>query len=46
VKRKRKNYSEAVAIFTFDADLPGDLGFKKGDIITVLKRTDKAVDWW
>ena len=38
--------NEAVALFTFDADQPGDLGFKKGDIITVLKKTDSDNDWW
>ncbi|EAW06588.1 SYLF and SH3 domain-containing protein [Aspergillus clavatus NRRL 1] len=37
---------QAIAKFTFDADQEGDLGFKKGDIITILKRTDKAEDWW
>jgi hypothetical protein len=37
---------EAVALFTFDADQPGDLGFKKGDIIRVTKKTDSANDWW
>jgi len=35
-----------VALFTFDADQPGDLGFKKGDIITVTKKTDSTNDWW
>ncbi|CAI4219934.1 unnamed protein product [Parascedosporium putredinis] len=30
--------NEAVALFTFEADQPGDLSFKKGDVITVLKR--------
>jgi lipid-binding SYLF domain-containing protein len=38
--------NRAVALYTFEADLPGDLGFKKGDIITVTKKTDKAEDWW
>jgi lipid-binding SYLF domain-containing protein len=38
--------NEAVALFTFDADQPGDLGFKKGDIITVTKKTDSDNDWW
>jgi lipid-binding SYLF domain-containing protein len=38
--------NQAVALFTFDPDQPGDLGFKKGDIITVIKKTDKAEDWW
>ncbi|KAI0198411.1 hypothetical protein F4808DRAFT_262011 [Astrocystis sublimbata] len=38
--------NEAVALFTFEADQPGDLGFKKGDIITVLKKTESDNDWW
>ena len=38
--------NQAVALFTFDPDQPGDLGFKKGDIITVIEKTDKAEDWW
>ena len=37
---------QAVAKFTFDPDQPGDLGFKKGDVITILKRTNNAADWW
>jgi SH3 domain-containing YSC84-like protein 1 len=37
---------QAVALFTFEADQSGDLGFKKGEIITVTKKTDKAEDWW
>jgi hypothetical protein len=38
--------NEAIALFNFDADQPGDLGFKKGEIITVLKKTDSDNDWW
>ncbi|KAJ5899553.1 hypothetical protein N7495_004297 [Penicillium taxi] len=37
---------QVVALYTFDADQEGDLGFKKGEIITILKRTEKAEDWW
>jgi SH3 domain-containing YSC84-like protein 1 len=37
---------QAVALFTFEADQADDLGFEKGDIITVTKKTDKAEDWW
>lgn len=37
---------QAVALFTFDAAQAGDLGFKKGDVITITKRTDSATDWW
>ncbi|KAK3303535.1 uncharacterized protein B0T15DRAFT_513699 [Chaetomium strumarium] len=38
--------NEAIALYTFEADQPGDLSFKKGDIITVLKKTDSDNDWW
>jgi SH3 domain-containing YSC84-like protein 1 len=38
--------NEAVALFTFEAAQDGDLGFKKGEIITVLKKTDSDNDWW
>lgn len=37
---------QAVAKFTFEADQPGDLGFKKGDVITIVKRTENEADWW
>lgn len=40
------NRDQAVALFTFDPDQDGDLGFKKGDIITITKRTDNKTDWW
>jgi lipid-binding SYLF domain-containing protein len=38
--------NEAVALFTFDGEQAGDLGFKKGDVITVTKKTDSTNDWW
>ena len=37
---------QAIALYTFDADQPGDLGFKKGEIITITKRTENPTDWW
>ncbi|EHY59926.1 hypothetical protein HRR83_006286 [Exophiala dermatitidis] len=37
---------QAVALYTFDPDQEGDLGFKKGDVITILKRTENKEDWW
>ena len=37
---------EAVALYTFEADQPGDLAFKKGDVVTIVKRTQNASDWW
>ena len=45
-KQNMLKKNEAVALFTFEADQPGDLAFKKGDIITVLKKTDSDNDWW
>jgi hypothetical protein len=38
--------NEAIALFTFDGEQPGDLGFKKGDVIQVTKKTDSTNDWW
>ncbi|KAF4554336.1 Las17-binding protein actin regulator-like protein 1 [Elsinoe fawcettii] len=37
---------QAIAKFNFDPDQPGDLGFKKGEVITIVKKTDNASDWW
>ncbi|CAK1355492.1 SH3 domain-containing protein [Cercospora beticola] len=37
---------QAIAKFTFEADQPGDLGFKKGDVIDIVKRTENEADWW
>ncbi|KAF2716688.1 DUF500-domain-containing protein [Polychaeton citri CBS 116435] len=43
---KRAGPGQAVAKFTFEADQSGDLGFKKGDIITIVKKTESENDWW
>jgi len=45
-KQAMMKKNEAIALFTFDADQPGDLPFKKGDVITVLKKTESDNDWW
>ncbi|PHH90404.1 hypothetical protein CDD83_3818 [Cordyceps sp. RAO-2017] len=45
-KQASLNKNEAIAMFNFEADQPGDLGFKKGEVITVLKKTDSDNDWW
>ena len=37
---------QAIALYTFDADQAGDLGFKKGEVITITKKTENASDWW
>ena len=45
-KKANLGADQAIAKFTFDPDQPGDLGFKKGEVITILKRTDNETDWW
>jgi len=45
-KKASLGNDQAIAKFTFDADQAGDLGFKKGEVITILKKTDNETDWW
>jgi hypothetical protein len=34
------------ALYDFVGEQATDLPFKKGDIITVVKKTDSRNDWW
>jgi len=45
-KRASLAANQAIAKFTFDGEQPGDLSFKKGEIITIIKRTENETDWW
>lgn len=45
-KRASMGANQAIAKFTFEGEQPGDLSFKKGEIITILKRTENESDWW
>jgi hypothetical protein len=38
--------NQAIAKFTFEGEQDGDLSFKKGEIITIVKKTENATDWW
>ncbi|QRV86025.1 SH3 domain-containing protein [Ceratobasidium sp. AG-Ba] len=38
--------ARAIALFDFVAQESGDLSFKKGDVIIVLKKTNSIDDWW
>ncbi|KZT08035.1 DUF500-domain-containing protein [Laetiporus sulphureus 93-53] len=38
--------ARAIALFNFDAVQSGDLSFKKGQVITVTKRSDDTNTWW
>ncbi|KIW04236.1 uncharacterized protein PV09_04542 [Verruconis gallopava] len=46
VTKKDLASNQAIAKFTFEGEQDGDLSFKKGDIITIVKRTENATDWW
>ncbi|KII86380.1 hypothetical protein PLICRDRAFT_43970 [Plicaturopsis crispa FD-325 SS-3] len=38
--------ARAIAVYDFRAVEPGDLSFKKGDVITVTTKSDSVDDWW
>lgn len=37
---------KAVALYTFNGEQSGDLPFRKGDVITILKKSESQDDWW
>lgn len=37
---------KAVALYTFKGEQSGDLPFRKGDVVTILKKSDSQDDWW
>lgn len=45
-KRSSLAANQAIAKFTFEGEQAGDLSFKKGEVITIVKRTDNETDWW
>ncbi|KAI8809267.1 hypothetical protein BJ742DRAFT_677130 [Cladochytrium replicatum] len=42
----RSNQIRAIALYDFEGEQDGDLSFRKGDIIVVLKKTTSQNDWW
>lgn len=40
------NVPQAVALFTFDGEEEGDLSFKKGETINIIKKSESTNDWW
>ncbi|OBA22874.1 DUF500-domain-containing protein [Metschnikowia bicuspidata var. bicuspidata NRRL YB-4993] len=42
-----KSYAnQAIALYLFKGEQPGDLPFKKGDVIDILKKSETTDDWW
>jgi len=39
-------FEHAIALYDYKAQEEGDLTFKKGDIIIVVKKSDSTDDWW
>ena len=37
---------KAVALYSFAGEEAGDLPFRKGDVITILKKSESQNDWW
>lgn len=37
---------KAVALYNFNGEQSGDLSFRKGDIITIVKKSDTTDTWW
>lgn len=42
----KANSNQAIALYTFKGEQSGDLSFKKGDVIDILKKSDTTDDWW
>ncbi|KAI9089480.1 hypothetical protein DFS34DRAFT_639362 [Phlyctochytrium arcticum] len=42
----RNSGETAVAMYDFAGERAGDLGFKKGDIISITQKTQSQNDWW
>ncbi|KAK9478867.1 hypothetical protein V1514DRAFT_329992 [Lipomyces japonicus] len=43
---RRPKGIQAVALYTFEGEQSGDLGFRKGDIISIVKKSESRDDWW
>ncbi|KAI0075986.1 DUF500-domain-containing protein [Panus rudis PR-1116 ss-1] len=44
--RPDEGVARAIALFDFNAVQPGDLSFKKGQVITVTQMSDTRETWW
>lgn len=44
--QQKSNSNQAIALYTFKGEQPGDLQFKKGDVLDIIHKTDTTDDWW
>ncbi|KAG6891084.1 hypothetical protein C0995_014174 [Termitomyces sp. Mi166 len=44
--QQHESVGRAIALYDFKAVESGDLSFTKGDVITILKKSDSSDDWW
>ncbi|KAK6465278.1 hypothetical protein DFJ63DRAFT_321609 [Scheffersomyces coipomensis] len=42
----KPNTNQAIALYTFKGEQNGDLPFKKGDVIDIIKKSETVDDWW
>ena len=42
----KSNANQAIALYSFKGEQSGDLSFKKGDVIDILKKSNTTDDWW
>lgn len=42
----KTNANQAIALYTFKGEQNGDLPFKKGDVIDIVKKSETSNDWW
>ncbi|KAK6204788.1 uncharacterized protein RJT21DRAFT_137234 [Scheffersomyces amazonensis] len=42
----KSNTTQAIALYTFKGEQSGDLPFKKGDVIDIIKKSETVDDWW
>ncbi|GEQ71742.1 hypothetical protein JCM33374_g5428 [Metschnikowia sp. JCM 33374] len=42
----KSSANQAIALYSFKGEQPGDLPFRKGDVIDILKKSETTDDWW
>lgn len=45
-KNSTPRQPKAIALYSFEGEESGDLPFRKGDVITIVKKSESQDDWW